>query len=263
MSKRSFIRVFWGTSPNQINDEFKIEISNYIKSYYNTFVSDDQSTSYVNDELIFINKDRLNKVKSNISMAVKEKFQPEFVCYTFGEDNHKFLKDIGVNSILINKFSNPYYLYRHKMEAWKCGMSDFDEIVFLDWDTKPIKPIDDNFWNLLNNKSPIQSSLTRYSSRRLSHRGNRLDNKWMPSAQFVYFRDKSLVDRAIELWKHEEHRWAEEPGLARLIDEMMGGWNIKKYEEYYETDVFTNVRNPFKKDISNIYFSNLGHPWRY
>jgi hypothetical protein len=40
----------------------------------------------------------------------------------------------------------------------------FDEYLFLDWDIEIVKPIDDNFYDLIQNKSPLQCPLYSYST---------------------------------------------------------------------------------------------------
>ena len=132
-------------------------------------------------------------------------------------------------------------------------MADFDEIVFLDWDAWAIKEIDDNFWNLLGDKDIIQASLSRYRSSHLNHRIGK-SNKYCPSGAFMYCRDKTLPNRIIELWKKETHFYSDEVGIARITDELMGGWNGAEYLRRFEPDVFTSpTRNSFQKDVSKIY----------
>jgi len=266
MGTKSFIRVLWGQHPQDVTKEFEDELKRSINSYYITFADPSDLGSPERaaiDDLKWIStKDRLGKVKGNIEKALREPIKIPYICYTFGEENHKWLLSKGVESVLINKFSNPFYMYRHKMEAWVRGMQDFDEIVFLDWDTRPIKPIDDEFWSILRSKDVIQASLGKYMSARLTHRAGR-DNKWNPSGSFVYMRDKSLPTRAIELWKKQHHKWTEEVGLAMLTDELMGTFDFNTYEKRFDPDVYQVKRNPFIKEQSKSYFYNLCHPWKY
>ena len=41
-------------------------------------------------------------------------------------------------------------------------MIEYDEIVLLDWDTVQIKPIPEDFWDVLAQKAPIQAVLRVY-----------------------------------------------------------------------------------------------------
>lgn len=211
-----------------------------------------------------LNSNRLKKVKDNIKHFLLEPIKYPFVCYTFGADNHIYLQSLGIESRLVNKDPNPFHMYRHKIEAWVHGMKDFDEIVFTDWDTIPIKSPDDRFWELLKNKDIIQASLGRYKTARLNHRDPEKHNNFNPSGSFVYMRDKSLPEQIIEIWKTSPNMWSEEPSLAILIDKLMGKWNFEEYGNRFEPVVYKKDRtNMYKKEEQNIYFRNRCHPWRY
>lgn len=268
MATKGFIRVLYGESLKGENKDFEAEFRENILSNYSDFCSIEAINGAIKDNLVkHIYNGRLEKIKDNIRRAMEEKIKFEFVCYTFGTENHKHLLSLGINSVLVNKFSNPYYMYRHKLEAIRLGMEEFDEIVYLDWDTKPIKEIDDYFWELLQQKAPVQASLSKYRSWKLGHRIGR-ENRFCPSGAFFYCREKSIPNRMINLWKTNANYWSDEPAIALVIDEIMGKWDIEKYFERFEPLVFTSpIKCPFRfnnrKETNLHYFGNKGHPHRY
>ena len=254
MASRGFIRTFYGEHPEKADENFRNQFRKYIFDYYSTFISKKEGINGIIEDNInkHILGDRLNKIKSNIQKSLEEKIQFPFVCYTFGTDNHKYLLSLGIHSILVHDFPNPFYMYWHKLEALKFGMSDFDEIVFVDWDTYLIKEIDEQFWTLLNEKDVIQASLNRYRHPHLSHRIGK-QNQWCPSGAFMYCRDKSVPDKIIEYWKKEAHIYSCEVGIARLTDEWMGKWDINEYHRRFEPHVFTSRYSKLIKDLAKNY----------
>lgn len=268
---RGFIRVLWGEHPSNIDASFEEQQRHFVSQYYNPLIKNyplftlQHTENMIIDDLKWMRtKDRLTKVKNNITMSLEEPIKIPFVCYTFGENNHKWLKERGIESVLIHNFPTPYYMYRHKLDALVYGMEDFDEIVYLDWDTRPVKPIDNYFWDALNKKDIMQASLGKYKTTRLEHRAIPRENHWMPSGSFIYLRDKSLPERIIDLFLKEKHHWSEEPGLARMTDELMGNsFSMEEYRKRFDPEVYKVVKNPFPKDPNLEYFYNKCHPWRY
>lgn len=81
------------------------------------------------------------------------------VVYVWGKENKTKLDDFGYNTIRIS--NNPYewgyesisYHYIHKLFAIQKSLESFDKILFLDWDVKLIKELDDDFFNQLPSSS--------------------------------------------------------------------------------------------------------------
>ena len=94
------------------------------------------------------------------------------VVFVWGADNYKFIQSLGFNCKLISPESTQYgndYLYDsdkymiHKLIAIKMGVKLFGEVVFLDWDCKQLKPIDNRFYELIKESdSEIQMPLYVY-----------------------------------------------------------------------------------------------------
>jgi hypothetical protein len=91
-------------------------------------------------------------------------FENEIV-FVWGEENETYLKKLGYKTIQMppNDYTTLLNHYTHKLEAIKVADDLFDEYLFLDWDIEIVKPIDDNFYNLIQNKSPLQCPLYSYS----------------------------------------------------------------------------------------------------
>ena len=100
--------------------------------------------------------ERRKKIDNDIKIVLSNPYTKDFMTYVFGEDNYKYLVDKGLKCKLIDKKPIVWDMekeqFRHKLEIFKCGMEDFDEIVFLDWDCLPVKEINKNFWETLRNK---------------------------------------------------------------------------------------------------------------
>lgn len=236
--KRSFVRVLWGDFLDDANPQLK----DYETEYNFTFNKDNK---------VMI---RRFKIDEDIKKCLEQKFIEPFVVYTFGEKNHKQLLSMGIKSILIHKEPYKYNpvrgLYKHKLDAHQYMMEDFDEIVFLDWDTYLIKPLPVDFWERLNKKESFQAVLGEYRTARINHRLDSKSNQLIPMGAFVYMRDKSIPLRLIELNKGS-NSWSCEPAFARLTDERMGGWKnllegLNKYWELFEPEFYINKRSAYR-----------------
>ena len=82
------------------------------------------------------------------------------VVYVWGNDANDFLVKLGYDTILVSE-DNPYLtdyrtstygVYILKLEALKLGIEQFGEVIFMDWDVKNVKPIDEQFYKDLEGK---------------------------------------------------------------------------------------------------------------
>lgn len=233
--KRAFVRILWGefldhnlSSRNSIEKEYGIKYNPECKI-----------------------QNRRTKVEEDIKKCLERNFKVDFVTYVFGKENYEGLIRKGVQSVLIHdspyKYSPVKGLYQHKLDAYQYIMKDYDEIVFLDWDTDLIKELPSDFWDVLGKKEIFQASLTNYRTPRLKHRIILKDNKATPTGAFVYMRDKSIPKRLIELNKMAPNQWSCETAYALLTDELMGGWKgIDIYWDKFEPDFYVASRSPYK-----------------
>jgi len=236
--KRSFVRIVWG----DFLDENNPLLPDYEKQFGFKF-------DPLNKILI-----RRFKIDIDIAKCLKNEFQIPFVVYTFGEKNHKQLLEMGIESRLIHKDPYKYHpikgIYKHKIDAHQYMMNDFDEIVFLDWDTYLIKPLPNDFWDVLNKKEIFQAVLGKYRTARINYRPDHKSNQLIPMGALVYMRDKTIPERLMK-FNTGSNSWSCEPAFAQLTDEIMGGWNnlsegIDKYWNLFEPECYVNKRSAYK-----------------
>jgi hypothetical protein len=77
------------------------------------------------------------------------------IVYVWGKENKSNLDNLGYTTIkMSNKpfewgYESISYHYIHKLFAIQKSLESFDKILFLDWDVKLIKQLDDGFFNEL------------------------------------------------------------------------------------------------------------------
>lgn len=201
---------------------------------------------------------------ANIKLVKMNRTSLPFCCYTFGEDNHKFLLDKGINSRLVDKRPIVWDMdneqFRHKLEVLKCGLNDFDEVIFMDWDCMAIRPFTHTMWDTVSKGNDIQAILRMYKRRkatwRISHQ------RAIPEASWVYLRGKKVGDDLINQWEKMNRPCSEELVMAKYMDERAGGWQgLEHYWKCYEPPYFVwaNTRicspNLFKQKPIFAHFS--------
>jgi len=159
---------------------------------------------------------RDGKINKDINVIKENPYAEKCVVYVFGTDNKEYLEEQGFECGLVNP--NPVMwdmkkqLYRHKLDILQAAMKDFDEIVFLDWDCIPTKPLITNFWDILGQKAPFQANLFQYRTKKCLWRN--IDWRKVCNGGFLYLREKKIADEFIQ--KYEElSKWVEEKRIAR------------------------------------------------
>jgi len=215
---------------------------------------------------------RKRRVEGNIEKILQNPYNHPFITYVFGKENYEYLTSKGIDGcILINDDPYPYDAlteqYRHKLEALRYGMEEdgFDEMVHLDWDCYPQKPMTDEFWNILGKKETFQANLLMYHRRKATWRPDHM--RKIPNGGFVYLRSKEVPQQLIDIWETMQGPSAEPP-MARLVDDMMEGvWEndqdfIKnfpdRYWDLFEPEVVNlHKASPYSKErlvSKDIYF---------
>jgi len=247
---RAFIRAFWGGNESDLEKSREHLLKNDIR------LPPDNSVA------------RWNKIKENIKCCLEMPHITPFVTYVFGSNNYEYLTNLGLECRLINELPYCFREYRHKLEVFKYAMKEFDEVVFLDWDTKPTKPLPLNFWDKLNEKEVFQASLWAYRHPKITHRSNAKDNRFCPASGFVYMRDKCIPDKLIKHWENASNQWSAEPPFALLTDEMTNGWKgLDKYWKLFEPECYSCKRSPYRNDplkyAKDVCFVNRGNAWKF
>ena len=102
--------------------------------------------------------------------------------YIIGKNNLEYLKSKGFENLHLIcdkpfKYDPIRRTWWQKLEVLKYAMEDFDEIVYLDWDTYLAREIPDNFWDSLGKKDIFQACLRKYACKKLCHREGNGANK--------------------------------------------------------------------------------------
>lgn len=95
------------------------------------------------------------------------------IVYVLGKENYKFIKNLGYNAVLVSEdnynkdlSSNHTFIdfknLNHKLWLFEKALQEYNEIIFLDWDCRLIKPLDENFYNLVKNGGELQVPLYIY-----------------------------------------------------------------------------------------------------
>lgn len=185
---------------------------------------------------------RRTKIDNDIRLAKINSYAPKCKVYVFGEDNCKKIIDMGFDAVMVDKkpfcWDMEKEQYRHKIEVWKCGLQEFDEIVFLDWDCVPCAPIPNDFWDVLGSGEKIRATIFMYKLKRVFFRNN--DARKVSSSTFVYMREKETAEELIKVWEKIGRPWQEEIALSKYMDELNGGWKgIDDYRQKYEQPYHT------------------------
>jgi len=199
---------------------------------------------------------RRPKMNNDIKLIRYNKFSKPFTTFVFGDDNYKYLTDLGFDCRLVDKkpvlwpTDGTYHQYGHKLKVLESAMEEFEEVVFLDWDCMAAKQLPKNFWKVLRQKEPLQASMRGYKKARCLWR--KTDRRKRPCASFIYLSDKAIAKEMMDRWLARP-RLSEEHILAMITDDMMGSWQGKeKYWDMFEPDFFILAKNEVPFHIYDI-----------
>ena len=174
---------------------------------------------------------RRAKIDSDFDLVLHNEFEQPCTVYVFGKDNLKYLEDMGFDCRLVDEKpivwdpKEGVHQYGHKIQIFHEAMKEFEEIIFLDWDCVPVKPLSNDLWQQLRKKEPIQASLRGYKVKRAGWR--KRDARKRPCASFVYIREKKIADDMFDLWK-EKKTLSDEHILGMCMDKLSGGWRSEE-----------------------------------
>lgn len=203
---------------------------------------------------------RRGRMNFDVKNILGNPYTVPFITYVFGEDNYKFLLDKGLNCVLINKQPFIYDLqtefWRHKLDILKYAMENdgYNEIVYLDWDCIPQKPLTDDFWAILSSKREIQANLQYYRRRKCKWRGKDETRK-VSNGGFLYIRGSEIPQKLVEAWTNlpSDLKFWDEVAFSKYIDDLMGGWKgLDAYWKDFEPGVCNlKKRSAFSDELVN------------
>lgn len=247
MIKRGYIRVLWG---------------DYSKEH---------------DEGWITPSGRRSKMDEEILLALDNPYNPEIQVYVYGSENYDCLLSLGVENKgckvkLLNE--NPWLydpqkaFWKHKLDILDYAMHEdgYDEIIYLDWDCVPIKPIFPDIWERLHKKTAIQANLMMYRRRKCLWR----DNDWRKTSNggFLYIGNREITKKLLATWESlpPEMQFWDEICISKLTDDILGGWkNVSTYWNYFEPDVCNlkkksaDESSALNKDVCFMHFIQSKH----
>lgn len=177
----------------------------------------------------FNHRDEIIKASKTISLNE--------TVYVWGEENNQFITSLGYNTKLMSvnptEYGDHFYydsnqFMIHKLIAVKMGVEDYGEVIFLDWDCKQVKEVDENFYNLIKEQDnkiqmPLYSYPKNYSDlvigqwidipnetrlyvlrqqEYLKKHHYEWNNEFVtPNAGFIYCSSTSIIDELVKLNK--------------------------------------------------------------
>jgi hypothetical protein len=201
---------------------------------------------------------RKKRVDENITALLRNPYNEPFITYVWGADNYYMLQDAGVKDlILVDKNYFQWDLikfqYRHKLELLKLAMQDYDEIIHMDWDCLPQRPINnmDEFWASHYKKEAIQCNLYYYANVKCPWRKE--DQRKCINGGYMYIRDSNIPTELIKVWDeyctHRRNRFKQsmEPSTSKYLDDKNNGWiGLDNYYNRYEPDsCVLRYRSPY------------------
>ena len=79
--------------------------------------------------------------------------------YVWGKDNEEYLQNRGFKTFLVEE-SYPYFdsyntQYGKKLVALDLALQKFEKVIMLDWDCYALRPLDENFYKLLDKNETL------------------------------------------------------------------------------------------------------------
>jgi hypothetical protein len=110
------------------------------------------------------------------------------IVYVWGEENRQFLEKRGYETIAVSEeeteisYSNIFDHFAHKLDVFVLAEKHHGEFLFLDWDVKKVKELDEKFWKLLRSKPlqcPIYGYPGDYSKKINQHFSENSETSWV------------------------------------------------------------------------------------
>lgn len=163
----------------------------------------------------------------DLQQAALHRLGSDVRIYCWGDRNRDEAAKLGIPAVLVDARENvwgsvyPGSMWRHKIEAWRMALQEYQEVVFLDLDIMQLQPVPSDFWTRLRAKSPFQANLLQYACRKAPWRS--VDSRKVPSAAFVYLGHREVPETLARL-SDEHPTWTEEIVAAHYTDCLANGW---------------------------------------
>ena len=200
---------------------------------------------------LFGTSDRRVKVGDDIQRLKKVKYPLDSICYTYGKDNHQYLIDNNIKSVLLcdedMMFADDQY-WAHKLYVWQVASKTYDKFFYIDWDVLLMRPLPNTIGHLLKGKKFL-ASLRCYVNQKVTWRNDH--KRKVPCASFMYF-TKNIADELYNLWIDMGKPRKEELVLAKYT-ELDGKLDLDYYYNMYEPKDLFILKNhtPFK-DVKGV-----------
>ena len=229
--------------------------------------------------------------------------------YVYGDSNFTQFRDNGFKDMLVKMGSEPFdyrlasnhtlYDHRsllHKLKILQKGLEENSSVLFLDWDMKFIKPLDDDFYKTIEGydlqvplylypKNEIESLVGTKDDRKYflfftklndylkQHAWIFEDSYVIPNTGFIYCNDKKIADELLAIALKEQLTTVPDE-LAVLFYMKKLGYTIQDYIKNIEPiaisgkdcgnenwnakgKLLENYIETTKKVKKNIYFEHL------
>ena len=198
------------------------------------------------------------RTDNDMQRIKKCKYNEPFMTYIYGKENYEAFKTLGFECKLLSKkpllwkAEDEVNMYVHKLEIMREALNDYDEIIFMDWDTVATRRLPKKFWQSFYKKDSFQAALRAYRGRGCFWRTRGV--KARPCASFVYIRGKEPIQRIMEIWEENKSLgFTEELAMAMYTDELTGGWqNSQTYWERFEVDYFLIPRHNLPRRVYSM-----------
>lgn len=203
--------------------------------------------------------ERKYRVDSNIEKLLHSQHGNEFITYCWGTENYNHLKERGITNLnLVSK--KPYqwdltkYQYRHKLESLRICMEEdgYDEIIHLDWDAYPIKPMPENIWDECYKKETFQGNLQQYKRQKCMWRKE--EPRKVINGGGIYIRDKTIPSKIIKCWESNKItiKRSCEAAMCLYVDELHGKWiGCSEFDRLHEFEFCKLKRFAISKNKPN------------
>lgn len=156
------------------------------------------------------------------------------VVYVWGIENFNYISNLGFDCKLVSEEPYDYSIASnhtfwdhrsliHKLKCVDMAVKDYGEIVFVDWDCRKLKDLDDSFYQTLINGNELQVPLYVYPKHALGwlieltkkedtneffikldkfmklHSYEFGDNYIIPNTGFIYCRNSEITERLLKL----------------------------------------------------------------